>query len=174
MKTKRFALKEIENKDIKFIHKGLSDERVTKHYAVHFPTLEDTQEQMNWYADLKKNRTGGWWGIYYLKSGEFYGAGGFNDLDPQNKKAEIGFWLYPEFWGMGVLREVMPLLFQIGFEDLNLNRIEGFVENTNTKCKKALEKVNFSYEGTLQECEFKDGKFLDVDIYAILKRNWKK
>lgn len=174
MKTRRFKLKEIEREDINFIHKGLSDERVTKHYAVHFPTLEDTQDQMDWYAALKKDQTGAWWGIYSLETGEFYGAGGFNGLDREHKKAEIGFWLYPEFWGMGILSEVMPLLFQTGFEDLNLNRIEGFVESTNSKCKNALGKINFHYEGTLREYEFKNGNFLDVDIYAILKRDWQQ
>lgn len=174
MKTKRFSLREIQNEDIKFIHRGLSDERVTRHYAVHFPTVEDTREQMDWYADLKKNGTGIWWGIFSKESGDFCGAGGYNDLNREHKKAEIGFWLYPELWGQGILSEVMPLLFQTGFEDLGLNRIEGFVESDNTKCKKALEKINFSYEGTLRECEIKDGNYRNVDIYAILKRDWYK
>lgn len=174
MKTERFSLKEIEDGDIELIHRGLSDERVTKHYAVHFPTLEDAREQMEWYADLKKNGTGAWWGIYFTQTGEFCGAGGFNGLDREHNKAEIGFWLYPEFWGMGILKEVMPLLFKLGFENFNLNRIEGFVENTNRKCKSALEKINFRHEGTLKECEIKDGNYLDVDIYAILKKDWKE
>lgn len=171
MKTERFILKEIESKDIKFIHKGLSDERVTKHYAVHFPTIEEAQEQMDWYADLKKNHTGIWWGIHSAETGDFCGAAGFNNLDRNHKKAEIGFWLYPEFWGRGILKEVMPLLFQTGFEKLDINRIEGFVESTNTKCKSALEKINFQYEGTLRECEIKNGKYLDVDMYSILKKD---
>lgn len=174
MKTNRFFLREIEKKDITFIHRGLSDRRVTKHYAVHFPTLEDTREQMDWYADLKKDGTGIWWGIFSEESGEFCGAGGYNDLNRDHKKAEIGFWLYPEFWGKGILAEIMPLLFQKAFDDLGLNRIEGFVESRNIKCKKALEKINFNYEGTLRECEIKDGQYLDVDIYAILKRDWNK
>lgn len=174
MKTERFTLKEIEDRDIELIHKGLSDERVTQFYAVHFPTLEDTQEQMEWYADLKKNGTGIWWGIYSQATGEFCGAGGFNDLDRVNKKAEVGFWLYPEFWGMGILKEVMPLLFKTGFGELDLNRIEGFVDSNNAKCKKALEKIHFQCEGTLRECELKNGKYLDVDIYAILKKDLQK
>lgn len=172
METQRFILKEIESEDIKLIHKGLSDKRVTMYYAVHFPTLEDTREQMEWYADLKKNKTGIWWGIYNKESAEFLGAGGFNDLDQDHKKAEIGLWLYPEFWGKGILKEVMPLLFKIGFEQLDLNRIEGYVDSSNDKCKKALEKINFRYEGTLRDCEIKNEVFLDVDIYAILKRDW--
>lgn len=172
MKTKRFELNEIQRKDIVNIHKGLSDPRVTAYYAVHFSTLEDTQEQMDWYDDLKNKGTGIWWGIYLADSGEFCGAGGFNGLDREHKKAEIGLWLLPEFWGQGIMKEVMPRLFQEGFEQLGLNRIEGFVESGNSKCKKGLEKFHFEHEGTMRQCEFKNGKFIDVDIFSILKSDY--
>lgn len=166
--TDRFLLKEIVQEDIHHIHKGLSDESVTQYYAVHFPTLEATQEQMDWYANLKATETGLWWGIYTKDTNEFCGAGGYNDLDKINRKAEIGFWLLPEFWGKGILKEVMPQLFQMGFTDLNLHRIEGFVEADNAKCRRALEKVNFTHEGTMRQCEIKNDKYIDVAIYAII------
>lgn len=169
LKTTRFKLKEIEQADIENVHKGLSNPDVTKYYDVHFPTIEATQEQMDWYAGLKKNETGIWWGIYSIETGEFCGAGGYNDLDKVHNKAEIGFWLLPAYWGKGIMSEVMPKLFEIGFEALNLNRIEGFVQNDNAKCKRALEKINFQFEGTMRASEFKDGKYIDVDIYSKLK-----
>ncbi|MHA6249421.1 GNAT family N-acetyltransferase [Pontibacter sp. CAU 1760] len=167
--TERFILKEIDQQDKEHIFQGLSDPKVTQYYAVHFPTREATQEQMDWYADLKKNGTGLWWGIYTKDTDTFCGAGGYNGLDKTHRKAEIGFWLLPAFWGQGILKEVMPKLFELGFEKLGLNRIEGFVEHNNLKCKRALEKVNFRYEGTMRQCEIKNGKFIDVDIYANLR-----
>lgn len=173
MNTENYVLKEIENADIKNIHKGLSNPEITKYYDVHFSTLEDTKEQMEWYRNLKKNGTGIWWGIYDARDNEFCGAGGFNNLDSKHRKAEIGFWLLKDFWGKGILNEVMPKLFENGFTQLDLNRIEGFVVSDNTKCKKALEKINFTYEGTMRESEVKNGKKINVDIYAILKSEWK-
>ena len=172
METDRFLLKEITRGDINHIHKGLSNPEVTKYYAVHFPTLESTQEQMDWYEDLKKNGTGIWWGIWTKETDNFVGAGGFNGLDKDNHKAEIGLWLLPEFWGKGILSEVMPCLFKAGFENLNLNRIEGFVDAGNDKCRRALEKINFTYEGTMRQVELKDNAYLDVAIYSILKEEY--
>ena len=174
MKTNRFHLKEIQPTDIQNIHKGLSDPVVTEYYDVHFPTLEATQEQMDWYADLRKNETGIWWSVYSRDTNTFCGAGGYNSWDKSNQKAEIGFWLLPEYWGKGIMQEVMPCIFQAGFQELDLNRIEGFVLSDNIKCKKALEKIHFKYEGTMQECEMKNGKWIDIDIYAILKKNFRK
>jgi len=169
-----FVLREIEASDIQNIHKGLSDPEVTRYYDVHFPTLEDTKVQMEWYEDLRKNGKGLWWGIYGKNGDHFYGAGGFNALDKVHKKAEIGLWLLKEYWGQGILKKVMPEIFKYGFTKLDLNRIEGYVFSGNTKCKAALEKINFTYEGTMRECEFKKGKVISVDIYSILKKEWQE
>lgn len=166
-----YTLKEIQDKDIENIHKGLSNPEITKYYGVHFDTLEDTKEQMEWYRNLKKNETGIWYGIYN-KNDKFCGAGGFNDVNKEHQKAEIGLWLLKDFWGKGIMKQIMPKLFDIGFNELDLNRIEGFVDSKNTKCKNALEKINFTYEGTMRENEIKNNEKIDVDFYAILKSEW--
>ncbi len=69
--------------------------------------------------------------------------------------------------------KAMSAILNMGFSSLNLLRVEGFVDHENQKCKRALEKVNFTYEGTMRSCEIKDGKALDVDIYSMLKAEWK-
>lgn len=168
--TQNFDLNEIEQADIQNIHRGLSDPRVVEYYAVNFPTLAETQEQMDWYANLKRNGTGIWFGIFSRDTGEFCGAGGFNGLVKEHFKAEIGFWLLPEFWGCGIMAEVMPEIIKFGFEKLDLHRIEGFVHSKNFKCKKALEKIDFQYEGTMRDCEFGNGEFTSIDIYASIRK----
>ena len=173
LKTSNFYLKEIEPTDIVNIHKGLSNPEITKYYDVHFSTLEETKTQMDWYRKLKEDGTDIWWGIYGSGDHHFRGACGFNNLEEKHKKAEIGLWLLKEYWGNGILKEVMPILFKQGFENLDLNRIEGYVSSENNKCKRALEKINFEYEGTMRECEIKNGELLSVDIYAIVKKDWK-
>ncbi|WP_062061727.1 GNAT family N-acetyltransferase [Aquimarina longa] len=173
METKNYILKEVEYSDIKNIHKGLSDPDITKFYDVHFPTLEAVKEQMDWYEELKKNGTGIWWCIYDKVDHQFCGAGGFNSLQQEHQRAEIGFWLLKDFWGKGIMKEIMPRLFEEGFTTLKLNRIEGYVVSSNIKCKNALEKINFCYEGTMREFEIKNGSKISVDIYSLLKSEWK-
>ncbi len=172
MQTENYYLREIEASDIQSIHRGLSNPRITKYYDVHYETLEATEEQMRWYANLKKNGTGIWWGIFDKNTDVFCGAGGYNDLDKKDRRAEIGFWLLEEYWGKGIMKEVFPKLFELGFNTLQLNRIEGYVVSENLKCKRAIEKINFTYEGTMREFEIKDGKKISLDVYSILKREW--
>jgi len=165
----RFVLRQFNDADLENVFKGLSHPEIIKYYGISFDTLESTKEQMTWFADLEKNGTGIWWAICSKVDGTFVGAGGLNDLSQEHKKAEIGFWLLSEHWGKGIMTETMPVILHHAFEVIGLNRIEGFVESENVNCKKALAKLNFHLDGTLRESEVKNGKFINVDVYSMLK-----
>lgn len=174
MKTQRLHLQEVRQSDIDHIYKGLSHPDVIKYYGVSYTTLEETQEQMSWYKDLVASQRGIWWCVRQAESGTFVGAGGFNGWNHEHAKAEIGFWLLPNFWGLGYMKEAMSEMLNYGFCVMKLNRVEGFVEASNMNCKRAIEKIGLSMEGTMRETEKKAGNFIDVDIYRILKREWEQ
>lgn len=165
IKTDRLLLRAIIDSDIDNIFKGLSHPLVIKHYGVSYHSLEATKEQMEWYADAKQY----WWAICAPDNQSFYGAGGLNDYSEIHRKAEIGLWLLPDFWGKGIMSETMPLICQYGFDHLGIHRIEGFVESDNHNCKRAMAKLDFDHEGTMRDCEVKNGVYVSVDIYAKIK-----
>jgi len=167
IKTDRLLLREIVETDIENIFNGLSNPEVIKYYGISFETLEATKEQMAWFRDSKQN----WWAICSHDNQTFYGAGGLNNITSEHKKAEIGLWLLPEFWGRGIMKEVMPLICDFGFKELGLHRIEGFVESENKNCKGVMTKLDFEHEGTMKDCEIKNGKLISVDIYAKINSN---
>ena len=167
--TQRLLLREITASDIANIYKGLSHPDVIKHYGVSFNSLEATQEQMEWYAQSQQY----WWAICAIDTQEFYGAAGLNSISTAHKKAEIGLWLLPHCWGKGIMGEVMPLVCDFGFNQLKLHRIEGFVDANNTNCKNAMAKLDFMHEGTMKDCEVKNGQYVSVDIYAKLNVSMK-
>ena len=169
IKTERLLFRQFVANDLGNVFKGLSHPDIIKYYGVSFQTLEATKEQMTFFADLEKNETGIWWAVCSSDNKIFYGAGGLNSLSKEHKKAEIGFWLISEFWGQGIMKEAMPIICNYGFDNLELHRIEGFVESENMNCKNAMAKLDFQYEGTMKECEIKNGKFISLDIYAKLK-----
>ena len=162
LRTDRLLLREITASDLENIFKGLSNPAVIRYYGISFESLEATKEQISWFADNKQL----WWAICSPDRKTFYGAGGLNDIDNTAKKAEIGFWLLPEFWGKGIMKEAFPLISDYGFKQLELNRIEGFVETENFNCKKALSKLDFQLEKTMEECEMKNGKLISIDVYV--------
>ena len=171
IKTKRLLLRKFIASDLENVYKGLSDPEIIKYYGVSYKTLEDTEAQMQFFVDLEKEGTGIWWAVCSLDNKTFYGAGGLNSLNKVHKKAEIGFWLLTEFWGQGIMTEVMPIICNYGFDNLELHRIEGIVETNNLTCKKAMKKLDFKLEGTMKDCEVKNGKFISLDIYAKFKNS---
>ena len=162
IKTDKLLLREIADSDLKNVFKGLSDPRVIAHYGVSYDSLEATKEQMQWYADEKQQ----WWAICSQDGQEFYGAGGLNDIDYEKNSAEIGLWLLPEHWGKGVMKEALPLIAEYGLNQLKLKRIEGFVETSNINCKRAMAKLDFRLEKTIEDFEMKNGKPISVDVYS--------
>lgn len=170
IKSKRILLRDIKASDQENVFRGLSNPSVIKYYGISFSSLEATKEQMIWFKDLEKSGTGKWWAICDIETSAFIGAGGFNNLSEAHKKAEIGFWLLPEFWGLGYMQEAMPLVCEQGFNNLKLHRIEGFVESKNIRCKTAIEKLGFKLEGTMRDAEVKNNEFISIDIYSKLKK----
>ncbi len=170
LQSERFTLRQFVDSDLENVFKGLSHPDIIKYYGISFDTLEATKEQMTWFADLEKNGNGIWWAVCAKEGGKFLGAGGLNNLSKVSQKAEIGFWLLSENWGRGIMTEAMPLIINHAFSNIGLHRIEGFVEPENRNCKNALAKLNFKLEGTMQECEIKNGKFISLDIYSIIDK----
>lgn len=170
--SERLELRSIEASDKDFILQGLSDERVTKFYAVHYNTLEEVQEQMQFYKDLISNGTGMWWAFSRKGEEELIGACGFNNLEPEHRKAEVGFWLLPAFWGNGYVPEAASAVIRYGFEKMGLNRIEAVVEGGNEQSEKVLQKLGFVREGMLREREVKNSRFIDLIYYSMLQKEY--
>jgi len=91
----------------------------------------------------------------------------------EHKKAEVGFWLFPQFWSKGVTTEVLKKVIEYCQREKDIHRLEAFVEEGNVASSVVLEKLGFVYEGTMKECEIKNGKYISLLIYALINVNTK-
>jgi ribosomal-protein-alanine N-acetyltransferase len=83
--------------------------------------------------------------------------------------AELGFWLGPEFWGHGIMTEVVPVFVDYCFEKFPLYRIYAEPYANNPASARVLEKAGFVLEGRLRKNAIKDGQLLDSLLYAKTK-----
>ncbi len=169
LQTQRLLLRQITEDDIEHVFSGLSHPDVIKYYGVSFHSLEATREQMFWFSELERKATGTWWAICAADGSTFYGAAGYNNMSQEHKKAEIGFWLLPEFWGKGIMTEALAPIIQYGFEQWSLRRIEAFVETENFRCKSLMLSAGFYHEGTLTNCEVKNGEYISLDMFGLTR-----
>ncbi len=160
-------MRQFRESDIQNVFLGLSHPEVIQYYGVHFDSLEETKKQMDWFAELETDETGIWWAVCSPDNSIFYGAVGLYYVKRDLRKAEIGFWLMPEFWGHGIITESARLAIEYGFKKMHLTRIEAEVETENMLSKRVMEKLKFIHEGTKKNCEVKNGRYISLDIYVL-------
>ena len=166
LQTTRLKLRQITEADLENVYSGLSNPDVIKYYGVNYNSLEATWEQLEWYAELERTRTGIWWAIISAEDNSFCGAIGYNNLSREHKKAELGFWLLPKYWGKGYVQEALEVVLEYAFQKLHLHRIEAFVETENISSQNTLQKCHFQKEGVLRDSEIKNGRFISVAVFS--------
>ncbi|MEV3817964.1 GNAT family N-acetyltransferase [Aeromonas salmonicida] len=155
--------------DLPHIYRGLSDPEVIAHYGISYDSLTACEAQMAWYADLVRQGTGGWFLIRSQHTDLPMGAIGYNDGDPQHRKAELGYWLYPEYWGKGVMGRALPLFLTHFYGTTTLHRLQALVEEPNVASARVLLRAGFRYEWTARECEWKGDQFISLQHYTLLR-----
>lgn len=86
--------------------------------------------------------------------------------------AEIGYYLSEEYWGGGIMTEVIDEIVKYIFKNFEVSRIyaEPFARNIGSR--RALEKAGFRLEGALKKNVIKNNMIEDSCIYAILKEEY--
>lgn len=171
LSTERLLLQPIVPEDQPFIFEGLSHPDVIPFYGVRYSSLEETGRQMDWYAALLREGTGVPWKIVNRQSGCNMGVIAYYFYKPEHRKAEVGFWLLPQFWKKGFISEALSAVVAYCKNEKAMHRLEAFVEEGNEASGRVLEKAWFRHEGTMRDCELKNGKFISLLIFALLLEN---
>ena len=64
-----------------------------------------------------------------------------------------------------------PIL-KYGFEEMALNRIEGYYDPENLASLKSLEKAGNTFEGVLRKAAYEKGVFCDAAVCSLLKEEF--
>ena len=74
-----------------------------------------------------------------------------------------------EYWGHGYAREALLLAIDYMFNERNIHRIQANVLVSNVASLKMHEKCGYKQEGTLREAVYKNGKYQDQYVLALVK-----
>jgi ribosomal-protein-alanine N-acetyltransferase len=156
--------------DAPFLFAFWSDPIVTKFMNIEpFQTIEETEEMIMVLTNLALKNRAIRYSILLKESNQIIGSCGFNYMDHENARAEIGYDLGKDFWGKGYASEAILNLINDGFNERNINRIEAKVDPQHSRSIKVLEKLGFSLEGTLRQYERSKDTFIDLHMFSKLK-----
>ena len=82
------------------------------------------------------------------------------------KTAVIGYMILKEYSNRGIMTNAVRQIINIGFNCLDLLRIEGHVYDKNIASCRVLEKNDFVLEGILKSAIYKNDQAYDLRIYA--------
>ena len=105
-------------------------------------------------------------------SGTFCGAIGLHRMNHLNRSTSIGYWIDKEFSARGIMTAACGAMVAEGFQNLNLNRIEIRCATGNERSCAIPRRLGFQEEGLLHEAEWLYDHWVDLKLFALIKRNW--
>lgn len=98
--------------------------------------------------------------------------GVFRQQNIHRLTAELGYYIAEPYWGKGIMTQAVKKICTYVFSNSDVIRIyaEPFAHNL-ASCR-VLEKAGFQFEGTLRQNAVKNGRVLDMKLYALLKETY--
>lgn len=112
-----------------------------------------------------------WLAITLREDGRQIGGIGLR-IEEQHQHAELGYWLGVAYWEQGYATEAAGEILRYGFESLQLHRIFASHFKNNSASGRVLRKLGMRHEGCQREHIRKWDKFVDSELYGMLRREW--
>jgi RimJ/RimL family protein N-acetyltransferase len=150
----------------------LNAEEVRRHFSIYPKSKARAVERLE---QLYKGGEHVLLGIALIADDQLVGLTGLKDINHVNQTAEFYVLIgEPVLWGRGYGTEATTLMLRYGFMELNLNRIQALDMEENLAGWRADEKAGFVHEGTLRQAILRHGKYHDVRLYSVLRRDYLK
>src|ERR1700756_3046068 len=78
------------------------------------------------------------WGIALKNNNKLIGTVGFYRMAKENYRAEVGYMLHTNFHKQGIMQELMPVVLEYGFKQMNLHSIEAVIDPRNKDSENVL------------------------------------
>jgi ribosomal-protein-alanine N-acetyltransferase len=100
------------------------------------------------------------------------GITGLSEFSARDRRCIVGTWLGRRFWRTGANRESKALVAHLAFSVLGLERLGAYSNPENDRSTKALLALGFEHEGVLRRFHRHDERYLDVNVFGLLRGEW--
>ncbi|MDO4386351.1 MAG: GNAT family protein [Clostridia bacterium] len=178
LETPRLLLRKLEMRDAPDLFDYSRDPQVAKHVLWDAQTSVSEARAYVRYM-LRKYRAGepASWGIEEKETGRVVGTIGYMWYQRDNNACEVGYSLARRCWNHGYMTEALAEVLRFSFEELGIHRVEAQHEIDNGASGAVMRKCGMRKEGTLRGRLYNKGRYVDVDLYAILREDyarWKR
>ncbi|NHJ05508.1 MAG: N-acetyltransferase [Candidatus Heimdallarchaeota archaeon] len=143
---------------------------------LHSPLPYSREEEEQWIRRSWEERQRGIaynFAIENKETKELLGSGGLFGINRISNSTELGISINAERnWGKGYGTDAMRVLLKIGFDYLNMHRIQLRVIEFNERAIKTYKNVGLTEVGRFRKSQFWEGKYYDHIMMDILREEW--
>ena len=99
----------------------------------------------------------------------YLGGCGINQIDPLNRRANLGYWVRTSEAGRGVATAAAQLATAWTFKHTDLVRLEIVAAVENVASQRVAERAGAQREGVLRSRLFVRGRFQDAVVFSLVK-----
>ncbi len=107
-------------------------------------------------------------GIFDKSSGELVGSIAINEIRPNHKLGNIGYWVRQSAQGRGIAAEAVEAIAEFGFNQLGFVRLEIIAGVDNKASRRVAEKVNATCEGLARNRIILDKQPIDAMAMVLM------
>ena len=166
----KYCLREIKREDIPIINKWRNDSSLIDLLGAPYRYINQDVDYA-WFDEYMKHR-GNTVRCAIIEEGkdDILGLISLTSVDYLNQCAELHIMVgSEENQGRGIGTFAVKMMINHAFNNMNLHRLELTVLADNKRAIHLYEKCGFIYEGCMRKSRYKNGKFVDMLIYAVLK-----
>jgi len=108
-----------------------------------------------------------YWAITTKDSDKLIGTICIWNFSDEKNIAELGFELFPQYQGKGLMQGGLIKIIEYGFENLNLKKLEAYTNQLNIPSIKLLERNKFIQEKVFEEKHSITGESFNTVIYSL-------
>ncbi len=172
LKTDHLLLRPFQLSDAPDVQRLAGAKEVAAGTFLPHPYEDGMAEQ--WIADQEQAHEEGTavsFAITLADNAMFIGSIGL-DIVQIHRHARLGYWLGIPYWNQGYGTEAVNAVLRYGFMQLNLHRIYSPHFQGNDASGRVLQKVGMTYEGRMREHYVRFDRFVDLELYGMLKRDF--
>ena len=171
---KKIRLREVRKEDADIINKLGNEEEVFINLSTRLPMPRPLQVEESWHSEYIKEYGDDFVQFVIEKlDGTVIGKCGTGHIDWKN--ACVTIWIFigkDENRSKGYGSEALSLFINFIFTEMNMNRVQLYVFGFNERAVTSYKKVGFVVEGVQKKELFRNGRYNDVYIMSILKREY--
>lgn len=174
IETQRTLLRTPTLKDTDDIYEYTSNPKVAEYLTWDYhKTKESTINFINHIIKISSEGSCIEWCVEYKENKKVIGMFGFVRHDQQSRYVELGYVLNEKYWNKGIGTEIVKELIKWAFSSDDINKIYATHQDNNNGSGKIMTNNNMKYEGTLKEHFYKNGKYIDLKCYGLLRKEYK-